>query len=231
MTGPGIDFLDDVGDADEELPAPNRRRRQRPTLLRGRPAIAAGVALALSLALLAGLAGVRLHGRHGDDRRAAAPTTPTPTTSVTLDPGTGRVISGLPLRTGPDPTRCPGLRCYTSPTVPAPVRAAVRAVFPDARFTAVETIRLVDRADGNPLWYREVDARAGSATLTLIVQAHTAHDQPSGDAKDDGARSVTDVGATLLQRFVRAHVSDRSGTDDAFDRLTRLATDRRLLAL
>ncbi|WP_375501914.1 hypothetical protein [uncultured Jatrophihabitans sp.] len=223
----GIDFVESD---DEDLPTSQGSRLRvegwRPRaeeFLRGRYGLPLVVVLAV-LALLVGRA--LMHERPA----GAPPVTPAPSnTRVTLDRSTGRVID-LPRRTGPDPTRCPGLQCYTSPSVPASVRAAVRAVFPTARFTATETTRLVDQALGDPLWYREVIARAGTATLTLRVQAHAAGDTPDGDAKDDGSHSVTSIDAVLQQWFVRAQVIDRSGTGDVFDELSRLAADQRLVA-
>ena len=220
----GIDFVDDEdpGGQDEELPqqpSPTWRPRLGGFLRRRY-----GLPVVVVVLVLAFLVGRAVLGRQPD----ATPMV-SPGSSVAVNPSTGRVIANLPLRTGPDPRRCPGLRCYTSPSVPASVRAAVRAVLPTAQFTAVETIRLVDRADGDPLWFREVVARAGTATLTLQVQAHAAGDTRDGGAKDDGAQSVTYQYAELQQWFVKARVVNRSGSGDVFDQLTALVTDQRLL--
>lgn len=230
----GVDFVEDDGrpgpGPEEDLPQqPTARAAWRPRaeqFLRGRYGLPAVVVLAV-LALLVGRAVL-----HDPPAGAPAPSgTPTPSGSgVTLDAGTGRAVVDLPRRTGADPTRCPGLQCYAAASVPAAVRAAVRAVFPAATVTAAETIRLVDHAHGDPLWYREVVARTGGATLTLRVQAHSAQDVADGGASDDGAQSVSFVDAASQQWFVRARMSGTSGSGDVLDQLDTLAADQRLLA-
>ncbi|WP_375486774.1 hypothetical protein [uncultured Jatrophihabitans sp.] len=225
-----VDFVEDatVGDGrDEELPRhPSRTSQWRPRLeqfLRGRYGLPTVVVVAV-LALLIGRA--LLHDSRRDEPGSPRTPSSTPTGSAA-----GRAVTSLPLRTGPDPTRCLGLQCYTSSTAPNTVQAAVRSVFPQARFTATETIRLVDRRQGDPLWFRELDARVGSAALTVRVQAHAAGDTPSGDAKDDGHRSVTHVSARLRWWFVKAQTTDRSGTRETFDQLSTLVDDPRLLTV
>ena len=226
-----VDFVedDDPDGPDEELPQhPPRSRIEawRPQVeqfLRGRYGLPAVVVLVV-LALLIGRA--LLH-----EKPAGAPSpspTPSSASSVTLDPSTGRPVV-LPRRTGTDPTRCPGLQCYTTSSAPAAVRAAIRARFPAAKVTAAETVRLVDRAQADPLWYREVDVRVGTGTLTVRVQAHATGDNPGGGAKDDGHQAVTYVDASSGQWYVRLQMTDRSGTPEPFDQLSSLVDDTRLL--
>jgi hypothetical protein len=223
-----VDFVEDDGPdgGDEELPQHrpgSRIQAWRPRVeefLRGRYGLPAVVVLAV-LALLVGRA--LLH-----EKPAGAPSpTPSSGSSTTVD-STGRAVV-LPARTGADPTRCPGLQCYTTSSVPAGVRAAIRARFPTAAVTVGETVRLVDRAQADPLWYRQVDARVGTGTLTVRVQAHASGDTPGGGAKDDGHQAVTYVDSSSGQWYVRLQMTDRSGTLEPFDQLSSLVDDTRLL--
>lgn len=229
----GVEFVHDDGDpdgSDEELARPSSRaeawRPRLETFFRGRYGLPL-VVVAAVLALLVGRA--LLHERPDGAPRTPAPSAPAGS-SVTLNASNGRAVAPLPRRVGSDPTRCPGLQCYTSSSVPAAVRAAVRTVYPRATFGAAETVRLVSRAQGNPLWYRTLVARVGTGTLTVTVQAPAAGDTQNSGAKDDGSTAVTFLSQKTQQWFILVRLVDRSGTGDAFDQLTALAGDPRLLA-
>lgn len=146
-----------------------------------------------------------------------------PTATVTFDPQLPVLRPSI---------LCPTLNapgCRTTPRVPAPVSAAIRAVFPTAREQVATTVTRDDLGPGSPLVLRQVVAASGNREILVQVRRHDNANAEllSGTTPD---RRVMTVGNSIGGFDLRISVQP-PGSKPMLGRLVQLSRDRRLLAL
>jgi hypothetical protein len=217
-TGPSEEVLDSGGP-----PKRARTRRLREQLLLG----------AVILALVAAVG----RAMSGDDKKPDAAPTPTPSATGSHgapDPGSGLLNGSVVNPSGrpDDPADCPvTYQCLQTDEAGEPAVRALVAAFPDALLMSATTIRLLSPNFGQPLWFRQINARFGPNRILIRVQQGRPSDVDRRGVAHAEDSEITFYEAALAKYHVAVQVSAPKGHPQPLAPLQKLARDVRLLGL